>query len=181
MVHVSVSSSEVGADDASASDTDPDLVDRIIAEYEPLVAVQRRATAHIWLDRSISKANMHVLMLLGGHGPLPMSRLAGLLDVSLPNATGIVDRMEEHGLVERIRDEHDRRVVLVRATTAGVTLVDEIEDLRRSELRRILERLDHDEQRTCLAAFRAMRRAAERPVEPLVRASDPSATFERRS
>ena len=43
-----------------------------------------------------------------------MSRLAELLDVSLSNATGIVDRMEERGLVERVRVPDDRRVVLVR-------------------------------------------------------------------
>ncbi len=48
-----------------------------------------------------------------------MSRLAELLDVSLSNATGLVDRMEERGLVERVRVPDDRRVVLVRLTAAG--------------------------------------------------------------
>ena len=45
-----------------------------------------------------------------------MSRLAEMLDVSLSNATGLIDRMEERGFVERIRVPEDRRVVLVRIT-----------------------------------------------------------------
>ena len=44
---------------------------------------------------------------------MPMSRLAEMLDVSLSNATGLIDRMEERGFVERIRVPDDRRVVLV--------------------------------------------------------------------
>ena len=45
-----------------------------------------------------------------------MSRLADMLDVSDSNASGVVDRLEERGYVERIRVPNDRRVVLVRAT-----------------------------------------------------------------
>ena len=56
-----------------------------------------------------------------------MSRLAEMLDVSMSNATGLVDRMEERGLVERVRVPDDRRVVLVRPTQAGLGLVDEAE------------------------------------------------------
>ena len=48
-----------------------------------------------------------------------MSRLAELLDVSFSNATGIVDRMAERGLVERVRVPDDRRVVLVRIGRQG--------------------------------------------------------------
>ncbi len=42
---------------------------------------------------------------------MTMGRLAERLDVSLPNVTGIVDRMAERGFVERGRDAEDRRVV----------------------------------------------------------------------
>ena len=66
----------------------------------------------------MSMTHMHVMWLLQHHGDLSMSRLAELLDVSLSNATGIVDRMEERGLVERVRVPDDRRVVLVRDRSA---------------------------------------------------------------
>jgi DNA-binding MarR family transcriptional regulator len=41
----------------------------------------------------ISMTHLHILWVLEHHGELPMSRLADLLDVSLSNATGLVDRM----------------------------------------------------------------------------------------
>ncbi len=46
-------------------------------------------------------AQLHILCILHGHGQMPMSRLADVLDVSLSNATGLIDRMEERGFVER--------------------------------------------------------------------------------
>ena len=40
-----------------------------------------------------------------------MSRLADVAGVSLSNATGLVDRMEERGYIERTRVPEDRRIV----------------------------------------------------------------------
>jgi DNA-binding Lrp family transcriptional regulator len=60
---------------------------------------------------SISLIHLNVLILLEGTGPLPMSRLAEALDVSVASATGIVDRMAKRGLVERRHSEADRRLV----------------------------------------------------------------------
>ena len=62
----------------------------------------------------ISMTQLHVLHLLDRHGEMAMSRLADMLDVSMSAATGLVDRIEEHGYVERIRVPSDRRIVLAR-------------------------------------------------------------------
>jgi len=64
-------------------------------------------------------AHLQTLWILQESGPMPMTHLADVLGVALPNATGIVDRMEQRGLVERVRDDADRRVVTVRPTQAG--------------------------------------------------------------
>ena len=139
-----------------------ELVERILAEYEPLAAGARRALARVWDDRSISKTHLFVLLQLQVHGPVPMSRLAGLLDAGLPNVTGIVTRMGEHRLVERVRDDRDRRVVLVRITDQGRDAIDELEAIRRQHLRELLAQLSPDERDACLEAFRALRAKAER-------------------
>ena len=60
-----------------------ELVERILAEYEPLVRHARRAMASVWQDRRISKSALHVLFQLQLHGDLPMSRIAALIEVSL--------------------------------------------------------------------------------------------------
>jgi DNA-binding MarR family transcriptional regulator len=86
-----------------------------------------------------------VLTLLRHHDAMPMSRLADVIGASLPSVTGIVDRMEERGLVERVRVPDDRRVVLVRPTQAGLDLVDEAELVRSDLFRRALGRLSDED------------------------------------
>ena len=54
--------------------------------------------------------------------PRPMSRLAYVLRCEPSNVTGLVDRLEKHGLVQRRPDAQDRRVKLIAPTEAGVEL-----------------------------------------------------------
>lgn len=140
---------------------DTALVDQILDQLEPLVARQRRAIARDGCLRNISSTQLHVLFLLMTEPELTMSRLAELLGVSLPNVTGIVERMVERGLAERTRFDDDRRIVAVRATEAGRQTVEEIELIRRSQMAALLRRLSADEQIRALRTFRALRRAAE--------------------
>jgi len=108
-----------------------------------------------WLAGSLSIVHLHVLTILESAGALPMGKVAEALDVSIASATGIIDRMEERGLVERGRQPDDRRVVLVRPTPRGLAVFSDLETHRRAGITRILERLTDDE----LAAFRKGLRA----------------------
>ena len=54
--------------------------------------------------------------------PRPMSRLAHVLRCEPSNVTGLVDRLEKHGLVERRPDPQDRRVKLIAPSEAGRAL-----------------------------------------------------------
>lgn len=90
----------------------------------------------------ISMTQLHVMHLLDRHGELPMSRLAEMLDVSLSAATGLIDRVEERGFVERIRVPSDRRVVLVQVTASGRQMLEEVEVFRAVLIGRVLDKLD---------------------------------------
>ncbi len=101
----------------------------------------------------ISMTHFHVLTLLRHHGEQPMGHLAEILDASMSSATGIIDRMEERGLVERVRVPDDRRVVLVRPTSAGEALIDEAELIRSDVMRAAIGRLNLEQvERLSLAA-----------------------------
>ena len=148
---------------SSASSTNAasaDLVEQILEQLEPMIARQRRAVAKHGCLRAISSTHLHVLYLLSDSS-MTMSKLAERLDVSLPNVTGIVDRMEERGFVERGRDPGDRRVVTLRATAGGRETVEEIDQIRRNAMRSILTRLTPEQQRRALLAFSDLRAAAE--------------------
>jgi DNA-binding MarR family transcriptional regulator len=103
--------------------------------------------------------HFHVLTLLRHHDAMPMGRLAEILDASMSSATGIIDRMEERGLVERTRVPDDRRVVLVRPTSQGLALVDEAELVKSEVMASALTRLTPEQLDRLTAATSDLQRA----------------------
>jgi DNA-binding MarR family transcriptional regulator len=103
-----------------------------------------------------------VLSLLEMHGALPMSRLAEEIGVALPNATGIVGRLAERGIVERNHDTVDRRIVLIGLTEDGRRLIGDMEAVRRARMTRLIGELDATQQERLLQAVRDLGDAASR-------------------
>jgi MarR family transcriptional regulator, organic hydroperoxide resistance regulator len=60
--------------------------------------------------------------LAGAGGRLSARELGRECDMLASTATGVVDRLELHGLVERERDHEDRRVVWIKLTEQGAQL-----------------------------------------------------------
>ena len=151
----------VEATETKAEAETADLVQNILAQLAPLIARQRKALVQAGCYRQISSTHLHVLYMLVSRGAMPMSKLADQLDVSLPNVTGIVERMVERGFVERLRPEDDRRVVEVRITAAGREILDEIDTIKRQEMATVIGRLTPEQQGRALRAFTDMRIATE--------------------
>ena len=84
-----------------------DVVARFYEDYEDAAA-----------QHALTGAQARLLSLLSLE-PLPMRRLAQRLKCEPSNVTGIVDRLESRGLVERRADPADRRVKLAAATDEG--------------------------------------------------------------
>ncbi len=114
-----------------------------------------------WPGGRMSLVHLNVLVVLTEAGPLPMNRLAELLDVSQASATGIVDRMEQRGLVTRERDDGDRRIVRVVLSPQGRDLIAGAAAERRDKLARLVDSLASDDAAALLQGLRAMHRARE--------------------
>jgi DNA-binding MarR family transcriptional regulator len=71
-------------------------------------------------------AQAHALRMLDPDEPIAMSALAERLFCDASNVTGLVDRLEARGLVERRSDANDRRVKALTLTPAGVALRDQV-------------------------------------------------------
>jgi DNA-binding MarR family transcriptional regulator len=119
-------------------------IDRIV-ESLGVVMDQRMPEIPEWVAQELTFGQMRLLFLLNGHGPAPMSRVAEWLGVGLPAASGVVDRVERHGLVTRIHRTDDRRVVECQLTDAGRLLLEEVLGMRRETLRATLGVLTADE------------------------------------
>ncbi len=98
-----------------------------------------------WVAQELTFGQMRLLFLLSKHGPSPMSHIAEWLGVGLPTASGIVERVERHGLVARQHRLDDRRVVDCQLTDAGRHLIDEISGMRLEMMRQFLGVLTEDE------------------------------------
>jgi 4'-phosphopantetheinyl transferase len=127
-----------------------ELVNEVLDDVGYLMKDLRCAMTDRFANHGASMTQLNVLWQLEQQGPISMSRIADLLDVSMPNATGLIDRMVERGLVERVGDPDDRRVVLVRPSAAGLAALDANVGVKRDRMRTICEHLN-DEQ---LAAVR---------------------------
>ena len=143
----------------SPGGADSDAIEAVVSELHQMIGSLRCAGTGRMVKAGISMTHLHILWVLEHHGDLTMTRLAELLDVSLSNATGLIDRMEERGLVERDRVASDRRVVIVRASADGARIRDEIEALKQDRMRSILGRLSPTKLARIGAAIRDLRGA----------------------
>src|SRR5437762_7149287 len=89
--------------------------------FDLLMAERARFPA-IAAEFDLSPTQVHVLRLLEPGTAVPMGRLAGGLGCDASNITGVVDRLEARGLVERTACPHDRRIRMVRLTPRGAEI-----------------------------------------------------------
>jgi DNA-binding MarR family transcriptional regulator len=134
------------------------VLDDLLDELTSWGPRERAGAFRQWLRGSLSLVHLHVLTVLEAHGPLSMTKLADELDVSVASLTGIIDRMEGRGLVERRREPDDRRVVLVHPTDAGRDVFSDMAAERRRTLEPLLDRMTDDELESFLLGLRALRR-----------------------
>jgi DNA-binding MarR family transcriptional regulator len=122
---------------------------------------ERAGAFHSWHRGAFSLVQLNVVAVLEAEGPLPMNRLADALDVSVASTTGIVDRLEERGLLTRQHATDDRRVVTVHLTERGAGIFRDLAEHRRTRLARLLGALSEEETAGLLRGVRALRVARQ--------------------
>jgi len=83
---------------------------------------QRERLPSLGADFDLSPVQCHVLHLIEPDRPVPMGRLANTLACDASNVTGLVDRLEARGLVQRHPSAADRRVKVIQLTPTGSRL-----------------------------------------------------------
>lgn len=106
-------------------ETDPALAEVLAALGELFVAQRRLRGRDARQPGALSFAQLRVLAALEEAGGSPAGRLAEHAGVSPATVTGMLDGLEQAGIVTRVRSEADRRVVLIRLTDAGRRLRDD--------------------------------------------------------
>ena len=125
-----------------------DAADPTVATFRRLLRTtlsMKRALGALFAEAGLTGAQFHTLVRIPDEG-IPLTRLAARSWADPGNASGVVDRLERDGLVERRAAPHDRRVVLVHATPAGRALVSRLWPEYVSGIHRIMEPLNAEEQ-----------------------------------
>jgi DNA-binding MarR family transcriptional regulator len=157
------------------------LVEQIVVDHEAIFRALRADASKEWLVADLTFPQLRALFLLERLGGLSMSALAEALGRAQPTVTGLVDRLVEHGLVQRAEQPTDRRITLIQLSAAGQALIDNLTLAGNTRTRQLIDRLPIEELRLVAASVAILRRealalAADRPAGPpaLARPISPS-------
>jgi DNA-binding MarR family transcriptional regulator len=113
-----------------------ELVERFVELMGRMSGHMRSRTPVEWSELELTMPQARTLFFLS-NGPARMGDLSAYLGSGMPSATSMIDRLVKKGLVERIKDASDRRVVACRLTEAGTEVVERfwrIGRMRREEM-----------------------------------------------
>jgi len=127
-----------------------------------------QAWASVVID--LSKNDFLALLFVYRQESATMSQIAEYLGVPANTVTGVASRLQKRGLVERTHSEHDRRVVTLTVTDAGIEVVSAvIRQLSRYQAAIVAE-LTNDELRTLTSVadkvVAVLREPAPEPTTP---------------
>ena len=104
-----------------------------------------------WMDMALTMRQLKVLFVLFDRPPTRMSTLADSLGISLPWCTSLVDRLVKEGMLDRLEDPLDRRLVLCELSGKGRELVGKLWQSGQLQTEALLERMTAEFQRVLAA------------------------------
>src|SRR6201991_3106127 len=107
-----------------------DLRRQLVAQLVESSRLLRNYIDHRAKSRGTTRAQWIVLFRLREQEGLSQVDLADVLELQPISLVRLLDRLVEHGLVERQHDPRDRRANKLFLTTAGRQLVDDLDSLR---------------------------------------------------
>jgi len=133
--------------------SDAELENLIVASIRRIVRAVDLHSRHLVEAHGITAPQLATLAEAGRLGGATIGVLARAVHLSQPTVSGILDRLERHGLVHRERSDRDRRSVVVTLTDEGRKLLRESPSLLQDRFRDELARLEGWERHWLLSAL----------------------------
>ena len=147
------------------STTNPDDSDlRLLRAYLDAVTLSEALQTRIWHAAELTLVQVRVLRRLAKQ-PRSLGYLGADLMLAPPSMTRLIDRLEERGLIERRRDDEDRRKVLATITAVGRRLVSAIPFLEGTPIRTAVDRMPVADRERIAAAMREFNTAVVKAEE----------------
>lgn len=123
-----------------------------LPEQEAMLNILRTADqlqirfARLFRQFGLTPQQYNVLRILRGEGQaLPILEIAARMITVVPGITGLVDRLQSAGLVERKRCDQDRRIIYVAITAGATAILAEIDGPLETLHRQTLGHMSQDE------------------------------------
>jgi DNA-binding MarR family transcriptional regulator len=131
-----------------------DLKRQLIAQLIESSRLLRNFIDHRAKSRGTTRAQWIVLFRLREQEGLSQVDLADVLELQPISLVRLLDRLVEHGLLERRHDPKDRRANRLFLTASGRQLVDDLDGLRDTIATDVMRDLSEDTVKTTLRALR---------------------------
>lgn len=99
-----------------------------IFQVMPLIKKRLVKLSAIQAEQGIPMSHVQVLAILAESGSMSVSEISRRFGIAKPNITPLVDRLLNAGLVDRVRNNTDRRVVNVVIQEAGYRKLEQIQE-----------------------------------------------------
>ena len=90
---------------------------------------------------------MLVMGLEGAQKALSIGEISNVLQITPAGVTHLINPLEEKGLIERLKDPSDRRVVLIGITDTGISVAEELMAEVQEKLNGLINFLGEDDSR----------------------------------
>ena len=104
-----------------------EAINGIIKLQHQLARHMRSHAVEHWKTINLGISQVKALFCLVENRDVSSSKMAEILGVTPANVTGIVDRLIEQGLVQRVASAEDRRVTFLEPTPEGKRLIENLE------------------------------------------------------
>jgi DNA-binding MarR family transcriptional regulator len=143
------------------------LDDQIVVALRRISQAIDQWSRQLWQDFGLTSPQLATLREIAAGKNVSPGTLATALHVSQPTVTGILQRLEERGLVSRVRSAADRRSVVAELTDRAREILAEAPPLLRDRFRAELARLPDWQQTELLATLQRVAEMMHAPeVEP---------------
>ncbi|MCX7921684.1 MAG: MarR family transcriptional regulator [Clostridia bacterium] len=96
-------------------------------------------------SKEITRPHFDIMFMLNRLGAMPISEAGKKLFISKPHMTILLDKLISEGLVERLPDKEDRRVINIQLTEEGKEYIKDIKERKKTSIKTKLSNLEDDD------------------------------------
>jgi len=148
--------------------SDDGLEDQIVMLVRRITRAIDSRSRSLLNDYGLTAPQLAVLQAIAGRNTVSAGSIAREVHLGQPTLTGILDRLEKRGFVQRIRDQYDRRGVNVGITDQGRQILAKTPPLLRDQFRERLRELHEWERTLVLSTLQRVAEMLDAPDESMV-------------